>query len=229
MLVVAKGELRVCRLELTLCRPEQREGSISKVKRDAEINSVGQIQFKFTKNKTMDSNLTFKKLSQKDVYSGYREILGKKFELPDGSVADYEIIHSKTEVVTIVALDENGNLILVKQFRPGIEKVIIEFPGGSSFEGESLVDSVKRELEEETGYITDDIIEVGSYHVDSVSDTLYHAFLAKNCKNISKQELDKTEFIEIVVMSQLEYEKYFKENRLSAINLLSYFLAKPYI
>ena len=177
----------------------------------------------------MDSHLTFKKISQKVVYSGYREILGKKFELPDGSIADYEIIHSKVEVVTIVAFDENNSLILVKQFRPGIEKVIIEFPGGGCFKNESLIDSAKRELLEETGYITDDIIEVGSYHVDSVSDTLYHAFLAKNCKKISKQELDKTEFIEIVSMSQLEYEQYFKENRLSAINLLSYFLAKPYI
>jgi ADP-ribose pyrophosphatase len=177
----------------------------------------------------MNSNLTFKKLSEKVVYSGYRVIVSKEFELPDGSIAKHEIVQSKAEVVVVVAFDTDQNLILVKQFRPGIEKIIIEFPGGRAEEGESLIDSAKRELEEETGYITDDIIEVGSYHGDSVSDTIYHAFLAKNCRKASKQNLDETEFIEVMIISKLEYEKYFKENRLSAINLLSYFLVKPYI
>jgi len=177
----------------------------------------------------MDSNLTFKKLSQKVVYSGYREILGKKFELPDGSVMDFEISHSKNEAVVIVAIDKEDRLILSKQFRQGIEKVVIELPAGMSEHTENMIDAAKRELIEETGYITDDIREIGSYHGDSSNDIVYHAFLAKNCEKVSDQKLDKSEFIEVVTMSLDEYEKHIKENRLGAGILMSYFIAKPLI
>jgi len=177
----------------------------------------------------MEQDLLFKKISENIIYSNYRKILNKKFEHPDGVQSDYEIIHSNTEVAVVVALDENGDLILAKQFRPGIEKIVIEFPGGACEKGETLIESAKRELVEETGYTTDDITEIGAFRGESMSDALYHTFLAKNCRKSFEQKLENTEFIEVVLMNVLDYEKYCTENILSAINLVSFYLVKSYI
>jgi ADP-ribose pyrophosphatase YjhB (NUDIX family) len=56
------------------------------------------------------------------------------------------------DYVSVVALDEAGQLVLVKQFRPAIGGVAVELPGGHVEPGREPLDAAKQELWEETGY-----------------------------------------------------------------------------
>jgi ADP-ribose pyrophosphatase len=93
---------------------------------------------------------------------------------------------------------------------------------------EDTIDGAKRELREETGYITNDIKEVGSYYSGAYSEGVFVVFLAKNCIKYGDQELDQTEFIEHLIWSTAEFEAYFKSEPTNGQCLLAYFLAKPY-
>ena len=63
----------------------------------------------------------------------------------------YEVVN-RPHAVAIIALDDSGNILLVKQYRPAIGKEILEIPAGLVEEGEHPVDTAIRELKEETGY-----------------------------------------------------------------------------
>ena len=175
-----------------------------------------------------DHHLEFKKLDEKLIYDGYRKIIEKKFALPNGKEHSFEIMHVSHGIAIVVAFDKNGDLILVKQYRPGPEQILVEFPGGKVELGEENIQGVKRELFEETGYITDDIKEIGNFYSGAYSDGLFTVFLAKNCVKTHDQKLDHTEFIEVLTWSQAEFEAYYRSNIPNGHILLAYFLAKPY-
>ena len=96
-------------------------------------------------------NLKWKKIREKKTKVGYRTLLKRTFELPDGKTADFDIIKSGAVVCTL-ALTPDKKVILVRQFRPGPEKIVTEIPGGFIDKGESPKAAAKRELLEESGY-----------------------------------------------------------------------------
>lgn len=175
-----------------------------------------------------DSHLDFKKLSQEVIFNSYRKIIEKRFAMPNQQEGVFEIMHTNYRTAIVAAFDTNGNLVLVRQYRPGPEKILIELPSGMIEEGENDLEGARRELLEETGYITDDIMEIGNFYGGAYSDGVFIVFLARNCVKISNQELDQTEFIDVLTWSQAEFEKYYGSNRSNGQNLLGYFLAKPF-
>jgi ADP-ribose pyrophosphatase len=97
----------------------------------------------------------------------------------------------------ILPITTEGNVLLVVQprvFKPST--VGVEVPAGYIEENEDPIESAKRELEEETGYVCEDMILLAKYFQDSGCSAAYnHCFLALNCKKTKEQHLDKDEFV----------------------------------
>ena len=148
------------------------------------------------------------------------------YRFPNGNVFKPFYSYSRRDFVVIVAIDTEGNYICVRQFRQGIKRVTTEFPAGgierkdgkeyddhrsSSSDAadndaaqadqaaEDALEAAKRELLEETGYESDDwsfLLRVPSNA--TIADNYAHLFLAKNCRKVSGQSLDETEFLNVV-------------------------------
>lgn len=100
--------------------------------------------------------------------------------------------------VTIVALTKQQEVLLIKQYRHGAQKILWELPGGAVDDGEEPIHAAQRELLEETGYTSDHIIEVGRVSPNPASHTnLMHAYVALDAWMVGNQTLDEIEEIEV--------------------------------
>ena len=90
----------------------------------------------------------------------------------------YKLVHD--ESVVILALDQEGKVILVEQFRPALRKKHLELPAGAIHKGETPEQAARRELKEETGYAGDHFEYLGKGHLrPDRENVLTHMFLAR--------------------------------------------------
>jgi ADP-ribose pyrophosphatase len=116
--------------------------------------------------------------------------------LPDGSEGSREYIRHPG-AVTIVALFEDGKVLLERQFRYPSRREFIELPAGKIDPGEPHLDTAKRELLEETGYAASDWTRLGVIHTSiGYSDEAIELFRATGLEHRGAQ-LDAGEFLEI--------------------------------
>jgi len=122
-----------------------------------------------------------------------------KVALPDGRSALREVAEH-APVVVVVPLDEEGNVLLVRQYRLPVEQLLLELPAGGIDAGESVEEAVQRELREETGQRAAHLERLGSFFVSpGYSDELMHLFLATGLEH-SPLVADSDESIEVVRM-----------------------------
>lgn len=166
-------------------------------------------------------------VSHTDPLESYNWITLQKLQYsdPNGTVRSYEKVTRKTtstngiDAVTIVPLLKTPNLptkiLLLKQFRPAIGKVCIEFPAGLvDEEDESLYKAAEREMKEETGYTITKLIkqspvmyaDPGITDATSVVLTCEVDLSKKENQNV-KPELEDGEFIEMFEVELAELEK----------------------
>ena len=103
-------------------------------------------------------------LSSQTVYEG--AILKLRLDdvrLPDGKQTKREIVEH-SDAIAIVAVDEDNNILLVKQFRKPVEKELLEIPAGCMEDGEEADVTVSREMREETGYRPQKIERLGGFY-----------------------------------------------------------------
>ena len=158
----------------------------------------------------------WKKLSERIAYSGWRKVIVRKFLLPNGKEAEFDVIKNE-DFVTIAAFTEEREAILVNQFRVGCEREIISFPEGGIEKGESLEAASARELLEETGYEAEEITFLKTFH-QAYFTQKQHILLAKNCKKVAEQNLDDHEFIEVIKMPFEEFRQFIKDKADERIN-----------
>jgi ADP-ribose pyrophosphatase len=98
--------------------------------------------------------------------------------LPDGRETTREVVEHEN-CVAIVAIDDDDNVLLVKQFRKPVEKELLEIPAGGIDPGESPEDAVRREMREETGFLPRQVQRLGGFYSSPGFCTEYlHLYLA---------------------------------------------------
>jgi ADP-ribose pyrophosphatase len=104
--------------------------------------------------------------------------------------------------VNIIPLTEDEQVVMVRQFRHGIEDFTLEIPGGMvDDEDPSPMHAARREMREESGYDSEDIIELGKVHPNpAIQGNYCHTFLARQVRAGIKHELDTTEETEVVLV-----------------------------
>jgi ADP-ribose pyrophosphatase len=119
-------------------------------------------------------------------------------ELPNGKVIEGTVFEFRNWV-TVLALTKQQEVVLIRQYRHGAQKVIVELPGGvMDDEDESPLFAARRELQEETGYTSDRLIQVGCVSPNPAMQTnLIYSFLALDAEKVSDQHLDEAEDIEV--------------------------------
>lgn len=138
-----------------------------------------------------------KTLSSKEIFSGkIVNLRVDKVQLPNGKVSTREIIQHPG-AVAIVALTQEGDVLMVKQYRKAPESALLEIPAGKLEENEAKEDCAQRELMEETGYYANDIEYVTSFYTSpGFTNELIHLFFAKNIMP-RKMQGDEDEYIEL--------------------------------
>ena len=117
--------------------------------------------------------------------------------LPNGRTTELEILRHPG-ASAVVPLQENGNVILIRQLRHAAGGFIYEIPAGKLDPEEDPRDCAARELEEEIGYCSDHLERLTSiWTAPGFTDEVIHIYLGTNLK-IGKQDLDQDEVLEIV-------------------------------
>ena len=118
----------------------------------------------------------------------------------DGKKRPYFYLASPVEAVATVGLTHQGEIILTRQYRHPVGKIIYDLPAGRLNPGESPIDGARREFEEETGYFPGSIWEMGHYNqFPGTLRAATHLFFATELY-LTQQNLDEGEELEIVLL-----------------------------
>lgn len=124
-------------------------------------------------------------------------------QLPSGKIHDEYYILEYPTWINVIALTEDGDFVMVSQYRHGIGEIMTELVAGVAEKGEEPLEAARRELMEETGFgggewslFTKICANPGSMNNFSYS------FIAKGVHKVSEQHLDDTEDVEVVIMKR---------------------------
>jgi ADP-ribose pyrophosphatase len=189
-----------------------------------------------------DKDLMWEEISTEHlVQDEWIDFRKSSFRFPDGNVFEPYYTYSRRDYVVIVASDEDGKFICVKQFRQGIREVTTEFVAGGieredgkqygsreNASSEDALEAAKRELSEESGYVSDEwshLITIPSNA--TIADNYAYIYVAKNCRKVSGQSLDEMEFLNVELYSAEEIEKMIAEgNFKQAMHVMAWLLAQ---
>lgn len=139
-----------------------------------------------------------KKLGQTEIYNGKRvHLVTETIQLPNGKLTEWELI-LHPGAAAVIPIDEDGKIIMVRQFRNASNCVTLEIPAGTLDSAtEDPLECAHRELEEETGYQSTDMSFLYKFYSSiGICDEVIHIYVAKNLVKTA-QDLDEDEFVAI--------------------------------
>jgi len=126
-------------------------------------------------------------------------------KLPNNKIVDDFYLWVEGDVVLIIPITKEGKFILVKQYKHGAGKVVIEFPAGMLDPDEKPDIVARRELLEETGYTGEKFQQIAVLHNHPTKVVgKIHVFCVREVCQKGKQQLDENEDIEVLERSKKE-------------------------
>lgn len=162
----------------------------------------------------MDKNLSEQQIKSEKIFDG--QILKLFFDqvrLPNGKTATREKI-SHPGAVGMVPVTDDGNVLLVRQYRYPVDDITIEIPAGKIDKHEVPEKCARRELAEEVGAVNGDLKLLSSFYTTpGFCDEVLHLYIATGFK-ISDNNLDEDEFLDIVSIKLYEAAKWIMEGKI---------------
>lgn len=158
-----------------------------------------------------DEKLKEKQVSSTLIYKGkIIDVYKDEVICPNGHKSTRELIrHCKASC--ILAITNEGKVIIERQYRYPYNEVIYEFPAGKCDKEEDPKVTALRELEEETGYKTNNIKYLGKiYPTCAYSDEVIYCYYADSLE-VRKTHLDENEFVEVFEASYDEIKKMIRD------------------
>ena len=171
-------------------------------------------------------------LEQKLTYKGRKfdyEVV--KLRLPNGAVGEWECVRHPGGALA-VPVTADGKFVLVKQYRFTVAGRLLEFPAGTVEVNESPFETIKREIEEETGYKANKWQDMGKFILaPGYSDEYIYAFLAQDLEKLAAPpQQDEDEDIEVVLMTESELEQAILAGEpIDGKTIACFYMAKAYL
>lgn len=150
--------------------------------------------------------------------SPYLRIRSDRIVLPDGTVIEDYYVRESRGYVIVFALTAAREVVLVRQYKHGAGKRLVELVAGAIDEGEEPHETAVRELAEETGYSAPTVEHVRSFITDPTNaDTVAHLFYARDAYRSGEQRLDVTENISVELVGLEELRKMLRSGEIDSM------------
>ena len=125
---------------------------------------------------------------------------------PDGEPVDFWVMELP-DWANVVALTDDDQLVLVRQYRHGTDEVTLEIPGGNVDEGESAEEAARRELLEETGFGADHWEQIGNVEPNpAFMGNQCATYLARGARKVQEPQPDEYEDLEVVLVDRADFD-----------------------
>ena len=167
-----------------------------------------------------DEHLIERKLSGAQVYAGhFLDVRRDQIQTPDGGSASREYIVHPGAVMVVPVLDD-GRLVMERQFRYPLGRVMLEFPAGKLDPGETVQACARRELAEETGYRATEWARACVVHNACAYSTEGIEIWFARGLQAGQRQLDAGEFLDVCVMTEAELDRLASQGELTDVKTL---------
>lgn len=171
-------------------------------------------------------------LSSQDVSpSKWFPIENRKYQLPNGKIIDDFTVTTIADVAMIIPITTDKKVVLVRQYKPGVDDLFIQFPAGRlEPKHTDLTQLAQHELEEETGIKVnlDQLTQFSRFSGFSTKGSeLVYFYLARDCQFNSTQNFDPTEDVEVLTLTFSQLDDMIVSNQIyCAQTIAGWYLAK---
>ena len=167
-----------------------------------------------------DEHLIERKVSGAQVYAGhFLDVRRDQIHTPDGATASREYIVHPGAVMVVPVLDD-GRLVMERQFRYPLGRVLLEFPAGKLDPGEAIQACAQRELAEETGYRAAEWARACTVHNACAYSTEGIEIWFARGLQAGPRRLDVGEFLDVCLMTEAELDHLASRGELTDVKTL---------
>ncbi len=160
--------------------------------------------------------MNWKLLESKDVYRNrWLKVRSDMCELPDGRIMEPYFVIEVPDWTNMVIITKDENIVLVKQYRHALGTTTLELPGGILEQGELPMSSAIREMQEETGYVSNEVEFLMKISPNpALNNNTAYFFLATNAEKLTHTNFDPFEDIIIETYSKDALKILLEEGKL---------------
>jgi ADP-ribose pyrophosphatase len=150
-------------------------------------------------------------------------------QTPSGHIIDDYYVMELQDVACAIAITKEKKILLIKEYKHGVKKRIVQLPCGYIDAGETPMEAAKRELLEETGYVSEKWTSLGE-NTGSPGrlNHYYHFFVAEDVERVQDPRLEVGEEAELMMCSFDEAEKVTKKFPTDLVTPTGLFIARKY-